>query len=189
MYYGRTIARRRVGATRVRRAAAAIRIDLDPHVARRQRDLGNGLDRQFEGRRDAARDGRRMLGEGRAFVSDGCPLDRRRADHRHPGDGQDRRPAAHLCGRRHAGCHRCRGAGRRVGVHQPLRRTRHVDRTGALRCAAIDAARPAARRSQGDSPALARSDDRARRAAVRRHACLRPPPSGRDRSGDRGPDL
>ncbi len=115
-------------------------------------------------------DGRRLLGEGRAVVPDGGPLDRRRADHRHSGDGQDRRPAAHLRGRRHAGRHRCPAACRRVGVHQSFGRPRHLDRHRPRRGPALDAPRHATRRPKGHGTEVARAHDRARRAIVRRHA-------------------
>ena len=58
--------RRRIGPAGVRRAAAAVRFDLDPHAAGRQRHVGRRRDRQFERRRAARLHGHRPLGEGGA---------------------------------------------------------------------------------------------------------------------------
>ena len=117
------------GGAHVRRTAAAIRIDL-VCVARRQRHLGMSV---IASSKDAAM--RQMDVECWEKVVRSCPM---------VALWIDAEPIAAsvmakirrrtLCGRRHAGCHRCRGAGRRVGA-PALRRARHVDRDSALRCA------------------------------------------------------
>ena len=76
-----------------------------------------------------------------AVVPAGRSLDRWRADHRRQADGQDRGSPTHVRRRRRAGRHRRRAVGRRVGVHQPVARARHLDRHGprrgtAARCCA-----------------------------------------------------
>ena len=102
---------RRVDPAGVRRAVAAVRFDLDPDAARRQRHLGRRRDHQLEGRALRGTEGRSTLGEGGAVVPDGRPLDRRRADHRRQADGQDRGPAPHVRRRRRAGRNRRRAVG------------------------------------------------------------------------------
>ena len=76
-------------------------------------------------------------------------------------------------------------ARRRLGLHQPVARARHLDGHRPCGCAAVDAPRDAARRSPGARRAMERAHRAARRAILRRHAGVRSSPSRRGRSSDR----
>ena len=67
----------------------------------------------------------------RAGVPAARALARRHADHRRAADGRHPRPLPPLRRRRRTDRHRLRGGRRRVGVHQPVRRARAVDRADA----------------------------------------------------------
>ena len=179
--------RRRVDPAGVRWAAAAVRFDLDPHAAGRQRHLGGRRRHQLEGR-GAARTARtstrgrrwcasfplvahwidaepitdvklmaKIEDRQRTFVVDGTPV----------ATGVVPLADSWACTNP--------SLGRGISI-------------GLMHAAALRTllARGSARRSARTRRALERAHQPNGRAAVRRHARVRPSPPGRDRSHDRG---
>ena len=174
---------RRCDAPDARAAAAALRVVVAPHAARRQRLLVGRHHVERQGSGAPAGAPRRRVGARRAQLPARRPLDRRRAGHGHRRDGQDRGPCPTLrSGDRADGRRRRRRLG---GVHQPIDWSRGVARLPARRLPPRCSPRRRYRRRRRARSQVATGECRARRAVRHRHADVRPSPAGADRGRDR----